>query len=215
MEKLTEEQVKMTEEHLHLIDYVLKEKWSFVPSIRNDLYQEGYLGLCHAVKNFKSEDNNVFSTYACHIIHGYMLKHYNFKENTDFKVSDSNYKKARLERAIRIDKYITAENGYVLPLIELLRPKSNEIDKFEHEYSMKQEYDRIFRSLSPEEHKFLRKHLLYERSEGTLEERLQRQKTYRKLLMRVKNQVNTYNITSNLFISKKKKERKESNERCS
>ena len=42
----------------------------------DDLMQEGYLGLCSAIKNYRDNQNSLFYTYACLCIHRFINTYY-------------------------------------------------------------------------------------------------------------------------------------------
>lgn len=181
---LTNQEREMTENNLKLIEYVINKRWASVPELRDDLYQEGFLGLCHAVMNYK-EGTFKFSTYAFSVINSYMLNYYNYALS-DFKVTEGTYREAKLNRALRIDQVISFEEGSPLSIADTIPDKTNDILDFERYYNAKQNFDRVFGMITPEEHKFLIDFYTKSTDSLSLKEKRKRETTYKKLIHKVK-----------------------------
>ena len=84
---LTPEQSAMVEKNMALVTYSIKKYLSNLnlPSSvdYNDIFQEGYIGLCKAVLNFDESRNVAFSTYATKCILGQIHQLYARKLKKD------------------------------------------------------------------------------------------------------------------------------------
>lgn len=60
----------MFEQNVGLVKYIIKVKYKSTGQDYDDLYQEGCLGLLHAIRNFKPEYGYKFATYAVGCISG-------------------------------------------------------------------------------------------------------------------------------------------------
>ena len=76
---LSDEQRKLVENNLAVIDQVIRRKISMnreIPGMEyDDLYQIGAIGLCKAAANYQKKENATFETYAFQVIKNELLDH--------------------------------------------------------------------------------------------------------------------------------------------
>lgn len=129
---------RVFEDNLNLVSHVVRKKYKAIPQDYDDLFQEGCVGLLHAIRNFKSEYGYTFSTYAAACISGsinhYLRdRHYNamktprkvrslyfklIKITNDFDDEES-LKEAALKLSVTLEKIQEAAS-----LVNVFQPKS-------------------------------------------------------------------------------------------
>ena len=76
---LSDEQRKLVEKNLAVIDQVIRRKISMnreIPGMEyDDLYQIGAIGLCKAAAKYQKKENATFETYAFQVIKNELLDH--------------------------------------------------------------------------------------------------------------------------------------------
>lgn len=185
--KLTEQEQKMVEDNVGLVHLVINTRWSTYKDLYEDFFQEGCLGLSRAVQIY-DETKGAFSTIAYHYINGYIIRYFNFKESSDFKVTTSNYQEARGNRALRFDAPLNISNddGDVIMLSSVIADKNDFIGDFEHEYSLKQDTHRVFRCISKKDYEFLINYTIGKKEPRKTKEQRTTYRRYQNLVARVR-----------------------------
>ena len=95
--------------------YSVARKYSYSNEDLEDLYQVGVIGLQNAIKNYKSDSDAKFSTYAHFYIKGEILKY--IRENRAIKI---NYDTDKLIRSIaKVKEHLTQVNSRAPSLEEI------------------------------------------------------------------------------------------------
>jgi hypothetical protein len=112
LQKLTNEQQQLVEEHLRLVPFVLHK---FAPHLLNeDNLQIGYVGLCEAAKENDVTKGNAFSTFAVNRIL-WKIRNHDRKTRSDFKgVSVVQYEGEWLEILETVPDKVSVEERAII-----------------------------------------------------------------------------------------------------
>lgn len=117
----------MFAQHWRLVPWVIHKLIRYRPAVLDwdDLYQEGFLGLLHAIRHYEHDHNAKFSTYAIRCIRGYALRSIAIAHGS--KGSDWRRVVALSKiRRLSMDVSLPGKDGQLTPLSQLLEaPKED------------------------------------------------------------------------------------------
>lgn len=183
--KLTEKQQKMVEDNMGLVHSVINKNWKTHSDLRDDFTQEGYAGLSRAVQMY-DESKGKFSTIAYHYINGYILRYFTYNETSDFKVTEGNYREARVDRALRFEQPLRYEGEGKSYLGDTIADGKDYIEEFEHNYSLKQDFKHIFQCISEEDYAFLINYITQKKEPRKTKEHMANYRKYNRLIRKIK-----------------------------